>query len=200
MTCWILYSMFLIWHTYCRSAYNWICFGEPAVWYHSRLRGSVEGYLFNLFVMYSHYPWGSYSPSSSLYSQLLSLPPSLLPYIRPMPHPSSLPAALEIHCGIDRKTSLVSLWMLGGIYITDQRLCWARCVSMPVFQSLTFTRQKTCLTFPPRLFFRWAPWNSGIWGVTKHTCLQTYQYLNYTGNKCAKRRVIKTQIRRKERR
>lgn len=112
---------------------------------------SVQGYLFNLLVMY-HYP------PESIGVPILAHPrfthnychSLLLPFhvsIR-IPLPSFHPAAREIHCGIDRKTSLVSLWTLGRMYITDQRLRSGRCVSMPVFQSLTFTRQKACLSSP----------------------------------------------------
>lgn len=68
-----------------------------------------------------------FSLSPSLFSQLLSLHRFFFPYIHP--YPSSLPAALEPHCGIDRKTSSVSLRVLGGMCIMDQRF---RCLLSPM--------------------------------------------------------------------
>lgn len=113
---------------------------------------SVQGNLFNLLVMYSPSPWESMGFLPSRILTLLTITVTPLPLSfhisARIPLPSSFPAALEIHCGIDRKTSPVSLWTLGGMYITDQQLRLGWCVSMPVFQSLTFTRQKTCLTSP----------------------------------------------------
>lgn len=65
---------------------------------------------------------------------LLSLPPYFLSiYITYAP--PCFPAALEIHHGIDRKTSPVSRWMLGRMYITDQRFC---CLLPPPDSNTTF--------------------------------------------------------------
>lgn len=143
----MLYAACLIWHTY-----GSVLVGLSMYLAMKKQQRRVQGYLFNLLVMYSHYPWDSTGFLLSLILTLLTItvtaPPLSFHISTRFPLPSSFPAALEIHCGIDRKTSPVSLWMLGGMYITDQRLRSARSVSMPVFQSLTFTRQKTCLTSP----------------------------------------------------
>lgn len=78
----------------------YFCFGEPAVWSNCRRldRGGVSRaiYLACLWCTVTHpgFHGGSYSLSSSLYSQLLSLPPSFFPYIQAYPSsllPSSCP-------------------------------------------------------------------------------------------------------------
>lgn len=109
------------------------------------------------------------------YSQLLPLHPFSFPYIHPFP--SSLPAAQEPHCGIDRKTSPVFLWALGGMYITDQRFCcllsatgsntalMPMCVRACISQSDIYETENLP-HFSPHSSFRWAPWKS------HHLCLQ----------------------------
>lgn len=82
------------------------------------------------------------SLSPSLYSQLLSLHRFFFPYIHP--YPSSLPATLEPHCGIDRKTSPVSLRVLGGMCIMDQ---WFRCLLSPMGSNTALGPVCPCLYF-----------------------------------------------------
>lgn len=101
----------------------------PSASFSCRRGVSRVNYL-TLLVMCSHYPWdssGFLACLSSLYLPLLSLPHSFFSKKNSVYPHTSLPSslllqpALEIHCGIDRKTSPVSLWMLGAMYITDQR-------------------------------------------------------------------------------
>lgn len=116
-----------------------------------------------LLVMYSHYPWDSMGFLLSLILTLLTItvtpshflsiyppvslfpPPPQLPWRfivalteRPLPSPS------ECWEGCISRISSSAVSFLRWIQIQHLGLC----VSMPVFQSLTFTRQKTCLTSP----------------------------------------------------
>lgn len=147
-------------------------------------RGVSRVIYLTLLVMCSHYPWdssGFLACLSSLYLPLLSLPHSFFKKKNSVYPHTSLPSslllqpALEIHCGIDRKTSPVSLWMLGAMYISDQRFLlspspnWlkmqhlSRRASMHAFQSLTFTRQTTCITSLLCPSFRRGSRKSDIW-------------------------------------
>ena len=99
-----------------------------------------------------------------------------------IPLPSSSWTALENHCSIDRKTSPVSLSLslnagrdvyhgstvpLSPFSDMLKTQHSGRCVSVLVFQSLTFTRQKICLTSPTSILRR-ASWKSGVW-VSQYT-------------------------------
>lgn len=113
-----------------------------------------------LIVIYSLYHL-SPTLSSSLYSHLLSIPPSLPPYIHTYPSspPSFLPAAQEIHCGIDRKTSPVSRWTPGGfisrigsssvLFLRRAQIqSSGRSMFMAVSQIRVLTRQKASRSLP----------------------------------------------------
>lgn len=155
----------------------------------SRQRGSIQGYLFNP-------ACDVQSPQSQRFP--LSHPHFTYNYCHPStpptPHISScIPPpsqhALEIHRGIDRKTSPVSLWMLGGMYITDQ---WFRCLLSPTDSNtmLVLVRVQACISksdvyepenlphFSPRLSFRWASWKIRHLSVAIHICLRTHQHVN----------------------
>lgn len=89
------------------------------------------------------------------------------------PLPSSFPAAL-LHCGIDRKTSPISPWVLGGMYNTDQ---WFYCPFSPLGSNILLlavdvhacisasdgheTESLLCI-FLPYFSFRWASRKSAI--------------------------------------
>lgn len=106
----------------------------------SRQRRSVHRYLSNpacdvqsLSHRFHWVPTLTHPHFTHNYCHSLSLSFHITPRI-PLPSSSS-PAALEIHRGIDRKTSPVSRWTLGGMYITDQRFC---CLLSPTDSNAAF--------------------------------------------------------------
>lgn len=146
-----------------------ICFGEPAGWSNSRLKRRVQGYLFNLLVMYSHYSWESMGFLVSLILTLLTItvtpslflsiypPASLFPPLsklpwrfivalteRPLPSPP-VNAGWNVYHG--------SAAPLGPV-------CVHACISsLDVYETENLPR------FSPLLSFRWASWKSGIWAL-----------------------------------
>lgn len=123
-----MFNLTYLW--FCSRCFKMYFALEKAVWSNYRRpvdrRGVSRVIYLTALVMYSHYPWDSMgfllSHPHFTHNYCHSLPLSFCISTR-IPLPSSFPAALEIHCGIDWKTSPVSLWMLGGMYITDQRFC-----------------------------------------------------------------------------
>ena len=105
----------------------------------SRQRRSVHHYLSNpardIRSLSLRFLWDPCSRSSSLFSQLLSLPPSFFPYIHPYPSPLfflSRPGDSLWHWQKD--LSRLARWMLGGMYITDQQF---PCLLSPMDSSTT---------------------------------------------------------------
>lgn len=167
-------------------------------------RGASRVICLTLLVMCSHYPWdssGFLACLSSLYLPLLSLPHSFLKINSAYPHtslPSSLllQPALEIHCGIDRKTSPVSLWMLGAMYITDQRFLLSPSPNWLKMQRLS---RRACISksnvykadnlshFSPLPVLQARVSQIRHLSVTEYICLQTRRHVNELANNCEKR-------------